>query len=350
MIRMFHMLLLVAVVALPAAAQTRDRLGPRDLKDGPRVLEAFASITRGHAGSTMLVLADGKPVALATAVRTEGYLVTKASEISDGDIAVVLPGGGKLEAKVVGEDDAIDLALLRVDADDLKPVAWTDDERDPGAGRWLISAGVGSHPLAVGVVSVPRRKIAPSNGVLGIQLGDERDGGVAVAQVFTESGAEAAGLQVDDVITQIDKHRTSTRYALVTAVKRYRAGDRIKLAYVRDGKTREVEAVLGHRPTGFGGRQARMNAMGGELSMRRDDFKAAVQHDTVITPQQCGGAVYTLDGEAVGINIARAGRTESYYLPADVVRETVDKLMPVTEHEGDASPVHSADEAAVDRQ
>jgi len=140
MIRMFHMLLLVAVVALPAAAQTRDRLGPRDLKDGPRVLEAFASITRGHAGSTMLVLADGKPVALATAVRTEGYLVTKASEISDGDIAVVLPGGGKLEAKVVGEDDAIDLALLRVDADDLKPVAWTDDERDPPRAKALTDA------------------------------------------------------------------------------------------------------------------------------------------------------------------------------------------------------------------
>ena len=40
----------------------------------------------------------------------------------------------------------------------------------------------------------------------------------------------------------------------------------------------------------------------------------------------CGGPLVDLDGAAVGLNIARAGRTESYALPADVVIAAVKTL------------------------
>ena len=59
--------------------------------------------------------------------------------------------------------------------------------------------------------------------------------------------------------------------------------------------------------------------MGGALSLRNANFPAVLQHDTVLTPAMVGGPLVTLDGTAVGINIARAGRVESYALPADVV-------------------------------
>ena len=36
---------------------------------------------------------------------------------------------------------------------------------------------------------------------------------------------------------------------------------------------------------------------------------------------------YLPDGKVVGLNIARAGRVESYALPSSLVRETVDKLL-----------------------
>ena len=88
-----------------------------------------------------------------------------------------------------------------------------------------------------------------------------------------------------------------------------------------------------------------MDAMGGDLSLRRDDFAAAIQHDTVLMPHECGGPVVTLDGKIVGINIARAGRTESYYLPADVVRESVDKMLPVDVKRSEAVPASKSDES-----
>ena len=63
-----------------------------------------------------------------------------------------------------------------------------------------------------------------------------------------------------------------------------------------------------------------MNQMGNTLSRRRDGFDAVFQHDATIEPEQCGGPLVDLDGRLIGINIARAGRVESYALPlAEVV-------------------------------
>ena len=51
-----------------------------------------------------------------------------------------------------------------------------------------------------------------------------------------------------------------------------------------------------------------------------------LQHDTVLRPNQCGGPVVNLDGQAVGVNIARAGRVASYALPASVVLPLLEEL------------------------
>jgi serine protease Do len=62
-----------------------------------------------------------------------------------------------------------------------------------------------------------------------------------------------------------------------------------------------------------------MNKLGGQLSFRRGGFPNAFAHDTVLKPEQCGGPVVDLNGRAVGINIAREGRTESHAIPAQVI-------------------------------
>jgi serine protease Do len=67
--------------------------------------------------------------------------------------------------------------------------------------------------------------------------------------------------------------------------------------------------------------------MGGSISERRSGFPLAIQHDSVLRPADCGGPVVDIEGQVVGLNIARAGRVESYALPAALVRETVDKLL-----------------------
>ena len=66
--------------------------------------------------------------------------------------------------------------------------------------------------------------------------------------------------------------------------------------------------------------------MGSKLSERRDGFPIILQNDQVIKPTDCGGPLVDLDGKAVGINIARAGRVESYAIPTEVVMTLVDDL------------------------
>jgi serine protease Do len=66
--------------------------------------------------------------------------------------------------------------------------------------------------------------------------------------------------------------------------------------------------------------------MGGPISLRRTNFPNVLQHDTVLQPEQCGGPVVDLDGNVVGINIARAGRVESYAVPAETILALLPRL------------------------
>ncbi len=70
-----------------------------------------------------------------------------------------------------------------------------------------------------------------------------------------------------------------------------------------------------------------MNSLGVGVSTRSDNFPAVVQHDTVLKPVDCGGPVVDLSGKVVGVNIAHAGRTETYCLPADVLIDVMYDLM-----------------------
>jgi serine protease Do len=80
--------------------------------------------------------------------------------------------------------------------------------------------------------------------------------------------------------------------------------------------------------------------LGGPVSKRASDFPAVFQHDTVLRPADCGGPLVDLSGKAIGINIARAGRTETYALPADIITPLLEPLM-----SGKLAPVN-ANEAA----
>jgi len=62
------------------------------------------------------------------------------------------------------------------------------------------------------------------------------------------------------------------------------------------------------------------------VSQRAEDFELAMQHDAALQPSQCGGPLLNLDGKAVGLNIARAGRIASYALPASLVRRIISEL------------------------
>ena len=295
------------------------------MKD-PALKRAFRSIVEAARKSTAVVYCGGKQVALGTVVSADGHILTKASELT-GPAECALSNGKRLKARLIGKDDKDDLALLKVDAKGLQPVAWGDG-KGPGVGRWLATCGVKEDPVAVGVVSVAardgssvRRIRAAGRGVLGVMLiGEDR---AEIGQVVPRSAAAGAKLQPHDTIVKLNGKPIHSRQELIDLLAKTKPGQRVALGIERDGKEIDVKLALGRsHQSGY----ARQNSIGGAISARRAGFTRVLQHDTVLTPNQCGGPVVDLSGKAVGINIARAGRTESYALPSATVKAIVARL------------------------
>lgn len=294
-------------------------------KSGARTLRAFRDVVASVRPSVGRVLVDGKPVALATVVDASGLLVTKRSEIKEGKLTCALADGIERNARIAAVDDENDLALLRVESGDLRPVRWAEEE--PNVGQWVASAGTGGLPEAVGVVSVIARRILPKRALLGVLL-DDQGGGARILDVLRGFGAERAGLRSGDVITVVNDTEIIDREHLIRTVREFRAGSTLNVQYQRDGETREtrIQLIAEDSATRTGPRRRRANEPFGDLSARADEFDLAIQHDTVLQPWQCGGPLVNLNGEVVGINIARAGRVASYALPAALVKRVSEEL------------------------
>ena len=65
---------------------------------------------------------------------------------------------------------------------------------------------------------------------------------------------------------------------------------------------------------------------GGPLSGKRVDFPNALQHDLTIRPDECGGPIVNLDGQVVGVNVARGGRVKSYAITNKDLIEVIGSL------------------------
>jgi serine protease Do len=154
---------------------------------------------------------------------------------------------------------------------------------------------------------------------------EEGDKGPVVREVLPRSGAAKAALKPNDVITQLDDKKVATRQGLVQAIRGHRPGDRVRLKLLRGDEAMTVDVELLDLTEVANG-ESFQEDVSGRLSKRRTGFPLALQHDTVLQPNQCGGPVVDLDGKVVGINIARASRVASYALPAAVVKPVVEKL------------------------
>lgn len=287
------------------------------LTDGPQVRAAFRDAVAEAAEATVEVRDDGKRVAFGGIVGRDGWVVTKA-DVLKGPVTCRLKDGRELDARLVGVDRKLDLAMLKVDAKEL-PVLNLKRSDDAEVGEWVATVSTARDPIAVGVVSVDTRSIRPQRGWLGIQM-DVTTNDPRVTMVFEESAAQSAGMQVNDLIVEINGEPTPTREKLFRTIGKYSPGDLVKLKVKREGETLPLQAVLTPPVKGMGinERSRFQNSLGSTLSNRRFGFNSAFQHDTVLKPIDCGGPLVDLEGRVVGFNIARSGRTESYAIPANV--------------------------------
>lgn len=323
-----------------AQAQTTRRARPDDrasgFKENPKMLAAFHDVVAKPRQSVVRVLCDGKPVALGTVVAADGWILTKNSELVTGATPAVTLGDGRtLPAKVTGVDHKYDLAMLKIEAERLSPVQWGEG-KSAAVGDLLASPGTGEDPVAIGVLSVAARSVKfrdlppslpPANaGFLGVGL-DEAEGGAKITQVIPNSAAHKAGLKVDDVVTVIADTPIIDSETMVNAIQHHKPGEQIAIRVKRGTTDFQVMATLEKRTIDQNlARRDLQNNLGSTLSNRRGGFPQIIQHDMVLKPSDCGGPVVDLDGKTIGINIARAGRVESYALPAEAVKALIPDL------------------------
>jgi len=84
-----------------------------------------------------------------------------------------------------------------------------------------------------------------SGGLFGNYYGSGGTSCVQIAQVVSGSAAEAAGLQVGDLILAVDDTEISSNTALSAAISEYNAGDTATLTIQRDGKQQTVTVTFG---------------------------------------------------------------------------------------------------------
>jgi putative serine protease PepD len=89
-------------------------------------------------------------------------------------------------------------------------------------------------------------------GFLGVSTGDPTSGrgGALIQDVSPGTPAAKAGLEVGDLVVELDGQAVTGADDLVGRVRDHQPGDRVTLKVVRDGKERTVTATLADRPAG----------------------------------------------------------------------------------------------------
>lgn len=132
------------------------------------------------------------------------------------------------------------------------------DEQNPGQGgnpmeeleRFMREMGrENNQPEAAPVEPAPAAR--PWLGLSGVEVSDEQRAqgvrGVIVSRVVEDGPAAKAGLRAGDVIVRFHTRDIASRDDLGGIVETLKAGDRVKVVVLRDGRRTELDLTLGTR-------------------------------------------------------------------------------------------------------
>lgn len=320
---------LAFAVALAVPAFAQQSLETNFRTTGDAVIAAFVPQRQVIQKSSAVIYDGRKEIAYGTVISADGYLLTKASVVEGvGKIDVRVDKESFKDAKVVMTDPRWDVALLKIDATELTPVVFAPDSKLP-RGTWVVVNGVTSRTnrrVMAGIISADVREILPEGGaVLGVTLKETKKG-LTVEEVSKDSGAEKAGMKKGDILTAIAGKPFKEIAALGKLLAEMKSGTDVKVTLLRDGKKTELDVKLSARGDLFR-EVSRNDMMSGDFSNRRSGFPRVIQHDVLGASITMGGPVLDLEGRAVGMNIARANRAETYAIPVEELRELAEGMV-----------------------
>jgi len=276
---------------------------------------------------------EDRQLALGIIIDETGLVITKASEVELSSQLICQVGNRYLPGRVLRIDNRNDVALIALEestAYPFVPIRWGDQVTQLGS--FVVTPNFDGRVLALGTHSTNiRSTVAGEQAFLGVQP-QTTDAGVLVQDVRPGSASYEAGLRDGDVILQMDGESITSVAELVHFIRSKQPGDRVEIKFLRGDQTREAVAKLsGRRLSGERAARFKMMSRLGAIPSRRDDgFPVIFQHDSPLFPEECGGPLVDLDGNFIGMNIARNGRAASYAIPASHLKTVVENLKRAT--------------------
>ena len=185
-------------------------------------------------------IADAVSQGSGVIISSDGYLITNAHVIGNSRVyavSILMNNGDKYQAQIVGYDTWTDLAVLKIDAKDLKAVTFGDSEKI-AIGDDVIAVGSPGgkqfqNTLTRGVVSAVDRELSVNKNVRYIQC----DAAISPGS----SGGPLCNLygQVIGITTAkaVAEHFESMTFSIPSATVEKIAGDLMHYGYVK-GRTR----------------------------------------------------------------------------------------------------------------
>lgn len=300
-------------------------------KEGVHVRASFADLTEVFQASSAVLYDDWQPSEYGVIVSEDGQILVKASELEameEGKTSVMIGKKKYRSLEVLATDPKWDLALIKVDAQDLVPVVWS--LQVPDRGTIVLSNSATSRfqrRAQMGVISATARPVGSEGlAVLGVAMSGAEEKVIRISDVVPESGADKAGLKEKDLIESVNGEQVATAEEIMAILKKKSPGEVVTLSIVRGEEKQEIEVELGERQNVFEEELTRNDNMSGEFSKRRTNFPMVLQHDTSLAERTTGGPLLTLDGKCVGMNIAFASREASYAIPAAELQQVLAEL------------------------
>jgi len=133
-----------------------------------RAAPSVVTVYSSHSGTGLLALgpkAPGKSLASGVIIDRDGYIVTNYHVVEDAsELTIALADGSLHQARIVGADRVLDIALLTTEAEGLSPIA-VADINDVAVGDVVLAVG---NPLGVGqtvtqgiIGAIVRRGVKP---------------------------------------------------------------------------------------------------------------------------------------------------------------------------------------------
>ena len=321
----------VLICALPNLATAQDEiplLRPEERAVVDAQSEALNATLKTKlataAQSTVRVWSGKKRLAYGTVIGDGRQVLTKWSEVANAASSLVVDGPNREahDAKIIGVYEEEDLAILEINGEALKPIAWSNDK--PALGAFLVAPQPDGRSAAFGVVSVLERNLRETDlAFLGIGSDLEHKGpGVRVSEVQPNTGAAAAGLKEGDIVLMVKERPISGLMELKSALTGTKPGETVPLRVRTRGDEKTISVTLSKRPELpkiYNPRLEQMERMGGKISRIRDSFTQVLQSDMRPSPDQIGGPVVDLEGRVIGITVARADRTRSFIMPSAAI-------------------------------